>query len=250
MKTFYFTATGNNLYIAKQIGGELYSIPKMIKSKNFHFSDEKIGLVFPVYALSVPPIVEIFLQKTKLESDYIFAILSYGNIAGGAVSHLVNIGHRYSIEFSFIDTILMVDNYLPIYYMEKQITDEPNKKIDENLECIISDINRNKKYIQPVSGIDKLKTKIISKVWSKIPTLSKKFSVEDNCNYCSTCVKVCPVNNVRLKGEKPKFLDYCINCLACTHACPQNVIRLRNEKSKERFRNQHIELKEIIESNE
>ena len=35
MKTLYFTATGNSLYIAKSIGGELLSIPKMIKEGRY-----------------------------------------------------------------------------------------------------------------------------------------------------------------------------------------------------------------------
>ena len=34
MKIFYFTATGNSLYVAKRFGGELYSIPKVLKAMN------------------------------------------------------------------------------------------------------------------------------------------------------------------------------------------------------------------------
>lgn len=41
MKTFYFTATGNSLYIAKRIGGELYSLPQMMKEGKNEFEDEK-----------------------------------------------------------------------------------------------------------------------------------------------------------------------------------------------------------------
>lgn len=53
MKILYFTATGNNLYIAKRLGGELYSIPKLIKEGKYEFEDEKIGIVFPAYGWSV-----------------------------------------------------------------------------------------------------------------------------------------------------------------------------------------------------
>lgn len=49
MKLLYFTATGNSLYIAKSFGGELISIPSMVKSGTFEFSDDKIGIIFPVY---------------------------------------------------------------------------------------------------------------------------------------------------------------------------------------------------------
>ncbi len=251
MTLLYFTATGNNLYISKRIGGKLCSIPKMIKSKNYSFSDDKIGLVFPIYTLCVPPIIEDFLKKVKLQSDYIFAVMSYGKVPGGAASHLVDIGNRNGIDFSYINIIKMVDNYLPVYYMEKQIATEPKKHIEENLERIITDINGKKEYIHRDSILSKSITKRLMKATSnRTVGLSKGFFIDDGCNHCGTCVKVCPVDNVSLQGEKPEFKDHCVNCLACTHACPKNVIRLSSEKSKVRFRNQHIEIREIIDANE
>ena len=49
MKTFYFTATGNNLYVSKRFGGTNYSIPQLLKENLFEFEDEKIGIIFPIY---------------------------------------------------------------------------------------------------------------------------------------------------------------------------------------------------------
>ena len=51
MKILYFTSTGNSLYVAKSLGGEVYSIAKMLKRGKLEFKDEKIGFVFPVYAM-------------------------------------------------------------------------------------------------------------------------------------------------------------------------------------------------------
>lgn len=45
MKIFYFTGTGNSLYVAKRFGGELYSIPKVLKSNELRYEDEKIGII-------------------------------------------------------------------------------------------------------------------------------------------------------------------------------------------------------------
>ena len=41
MKVFYFTATGNSLDVTKRFGGEIYSIPNVLKGDQFHFEDEK-----------------------------------------------------------------------------------------------------------------------------------------------------------------------------------------------------------------
>ena len=83
MKVFYFTATGNSLDVAKRFGGELYSIPKVLKGNEFDFEDEKIGIVFPCYAFAAPGIVREFIEKVTLKSPYIFAIMTYGNSLGG-----------------------------------------------------------------------------------------------------------------------------------------------------------------------
>ena len=36
MKIFYYTATGNSLDVAKRIGGQLYSIPQLLKENNYN----------------------------------------------------------------------------------------------------------------------------------------------------------------------------------------------------------------------
>ena len=40
MKVCYFTASGNCLYVAKRIGGELLSIPHLMKQDRIEISDE------------------------------------------------------------------------------------------------------------------------------------------------------------------------------------------------------------------
>ena len=51
MKTLYFSSTGNCLYVAKCLGGECLSIPKLIKQGIYEIKDDVVGIVFPVYGL-------------------------------------------------------------------------------------------------------------------------------------------------------------------------------------------------------
>ena len=113
----------------------------------------KSVLYFLFTAGGVPKIVEDFLSKARLHSKYIFAIGTYGAFSGGAVSHLQEIGKRNNIEFSYINTLLMVDNYLPGFDMIKQLEKEPKKNIEENLTQIINDVNKGKDYIKKSSGM-------------------------------------------------------------------------------------------------
>ena len=246
MKILYFTATGNNLYIAKRMGGELLSIPKMIKENRYEFEDDKIGIIFPVFHGGVPRLVENFLNNTNLKSEYIFAIASYGSIAGGTAKHLLQIGKKNEIKFSYVNEILMIDNWLPVFDMDKERRKEPKKKIEEKLNKIIEDIQENKVYIKKHSAIIN-GLQVINAKKNDVP-FEKKFLVKNNCTGCKICDKVCPVNNIKVE-KKPYFKCNCQQCLACIHNCPQQAIYLKSEKSGARFRNQNITLKEIINSN-
>lgn len=246
MKVLYFTATGNNLYIAKRLGREYFSIPKLLKEGHFDIEDEKIGIVFPVFHSSVPKIVEEFLDKANLKSRYIFGIASYGAFSLGAIEHLLEIGQRNRIEFSYVNKILMVDNYLPLFDINKQLKKESRKNIEENLNKIIKDIEESRIYIKKRAPFTKA---IRSLNMTQYPNqFEKNFSIGNTCNGCKVCEKVCPVNNIIVKG-KPVFKDNCQHCLACIHNCPEKAISLKNEKSKARFRNKKVALKEIINAN-
>ena len=69
MKILYFTSTGNNLHISKKIGGELLSIPQLIKNKTYEITDDTIGIIVPVYYGSVPIIVREYLKKATLNAE-------------------------------------------------------------------------------------------------------------------------------------------------------------------------------------
>lgn len=250
MIIFYFTSTGNNLYIAKKIGGQLYSIPKLLKEGQFEFTDDKIGIIFPCYYLGAPRIVKEFIEKVKLKSSYIFAIMSYGSMSCAGTNHFLKIAKNCGINLSYINDIIMVDNYLPMFDQAAQIKNSANKNIETNLAKIISDIHSGKIYIKKHNLINNLLT-YLGQIYYKIniKNADSRLIVEDSCNSCKICERVCPVNNIKVNG-KPTFLHQCEECFACTHHCPKNAIRVAHEKSKVRFINQNVSLKEIIEAND
>lgn len=250
MKVFYFTATGNSLAVAKRLGGELYSIPQVLKGNQFHYEDEKIGLVFPCYGFAAPKIVREFIEKITLKSPYIFAIMTFGNKLAGGVNWFVQFAEQHNIQIQYADGLLMVDNYLPIFNIDKQKLKEKN--IEPNLSRLINDVNGQKHYIRPTTVSDSLLTKAIQYFYKKNPNFNtdKDFLVGEGCNQCGMCVKVCPRENIKLVELKPVYGGNCEFCLACINHCPQKAIRLKKENNPNaRFRNDNVTLKEIIAAN-
>jgi ferredoxin len=249
MKIFYFTATGNSLYAAKRIGGELYSIPQMIREGKYEFEDEAIGFVFPCHGSGMARLVTNFIKKSKFKAKYFFAIMTYGGNPFSPLRHIERVGSETEIQFNYTNEILMVDNYLPNFEMDDEIRKENSKNIEEKLDQIIIYIqNRENKLIR--KGIP---SDILSKYGRRLAdklsyNYDKKFIVQDSCISCKVCEKVCPAKNIKVI-EKPEFSHKCEMCFACIHHCPQNAIHLKSEKSKARFINKNVKLKEIIAAN-
>ena len=249
MKILYFTSTGNNLYIAKKLGGELLSIPQLIKNNRFDIEDEAIGIIFPVFYANAPKIVRDFIEKAKFKTDYLFLIASYGSDGDqNAFKILKKIFKKKGLKVNYTNSVLMVDNYLPMFDMaeEKEIKDDSD--IDSQIEMIKKDIESRKDF--------HLKKKLFTDVpfIEKVleSTMTKRFHiiVGDGCSDCKVCARICPKGNIDLSGEKPAIGDDCLFCLGCVHHCKENVFTINDEKnSQERFSNPHIKVSEIIKSN-
>ncbi|MFT8351894.1 EFR1 family ferrodoxin [Clostridium saccharoperbutylacetonicum] len=250
MKIFYFTATGNSLYVAKKIGGELYSIPQMIKAGEYEFEDEAIGFVFPCHGFGMAKIVSNFIKKSKFKADYFFAIMTYGAKPFSGLRHIELVAKESGIKFNYTNEILMVDNFLSAFKMEEEIINKKPEDIDERLNKIIADITNRRKSLVTKGATSNLLSKCCRGLADKLSNnfAAKRFIVNDNCTSCKICEKVCPANNIKVEN-KPKFLSRCETCLACIHHCPQNAIHMKSEKSKARFINQNVKLKELIDSN-
>ncbi len=263
MTILYFTATGNSLHVAKAFGGDLISIPAMIKSERYEFTDDKIGIVFPIYSNKVMPYIEEFLMRSKFKCNYLFAVMTYGIFAAAAADHLQSIAERVGRPFDYINKMRMVDTWLPGFKMENQIKGEHKKEIEKHLSIIVQDVVDSKKMIRKTSGFDRFFTRLQLKnaakphpkggVHGAVTGLGIRnyIRVEDSCIGCGTCAKVCPMSNITVDREARSITlaQNCLACLACTHNCPTNSIRLRGERSRARFRNSNINLSEIIKAN-
>ena len=249
---FYFTGTGNILYIAKQIEENPLSIPQVMRGKQREFTADSIGIVAPVYGHEVPPMVREFMKKFVFHTDYFYMILTYGNRHGGAAELAKKLCDECGISVHYINVIMMVDNWLPGFDMNEQ--KKIDKGIDENLAVILADLNARKNMIAEVTDTDRAAHRQFLDNMSRMPAdvWQHLLQVTDACIGCGVCEKVCPAASVHVvDGKAVHIPGNCQTCLACAHACPQKAIQLTiPEKNPDaRYRNEHISLKEIVEAN-
>ncbi len=248
---FFFTATGNSLYVAKKLDTQIVSIAQAIHDKNKTYRADSIGTVCPVFGHEMPRLVKDFLRESRFETDYFYILLTYGNRHGGAAELAKEYVESLGIVPDYINVTLMVDNFLPAFDMEEQ--KQMDKKVDEQIGFIRSDIEARKHYISPVTNQDrKVHQEFLNYAKHDQTDAAGLYEITDDCIGCGICTKVCPKGCFRIDGKKSVWdRTGCIACMACIHACPMLAIKLKmSEKNpRARYRNENIKLCEIIEAN-
>ncbi|MEG0275791.1 MAG: EFR1 family ferrodoxin [Coprobacillus sp.] len=250
---FYFTGTGNSLYVARQFEQEPISIAQVMKQDAMEFEDETIGVVWPIYAGEPPHMILEFLKKASFKTDYFYMILTYGKDATDAPECIYAKAQEFGVHIDYIHTIYMVDNYLPSFDMNEQKA--MTKTTEEDIQQALNDIKNRKKGIPEADQAAKDFHAKAAQIFAEKPFLinGEQITVTEKCIGCGICAKVCPVGNFSIEDKKAKRKsETCEFCLACAHNCPQMAITtsVSDKNPTARFRNEHVTLQDIIKSNQ
>ncbi|NKF08274.1 EFR1 family ferrodoxin [Clostridium gasigenes] len=253
-KIFYFSSTGNSLYVAKRLkekieNCELVSIPKAYNENMFDYNCEKAIIIFPLHCFGLPIIVGNFISKLKLNMDaYVFAV----QITGGGSSR----NSFIQIDEALGNNNPKLSNKIEIKYISNYIKAGKNPTAERAQVALDNNEWKVDKLIQlikdkQVDEISKNKNPIYStfyKIWrDKYKNKDKKFNVNDDCIGCKVCEKICPVNNIELKEDKPVWKGNCTDCMACINNCPRNAINIgKSTIKKNRYKNPYIKLEELL----
>lgn len=252
MEIYYFSGTGNSLYIAKKIQDSLDNKVTLISLDSLSSSTEilpkskNIGFIFPVYFGDIPKFVKSIIKKFNLSNvEYIFVIPNCYSVVGATFINFRKIVKSTGKNIDYENVLYMPDNAI-LFPVEKDI--EKLKEMESTILPIIEDIKNRRRKVKFSTKYFQVLQYYFMKIFSEYEFSPKKFQVNDNCISCGICTQICPTKNISLNNGKPIFSDNCTHCLSCFHWCPKEAISMKNFviKNRRKYHNPHVSLKDIL----
>jgi len=259
MKTtiYYFSGTGNSLKVAQDLAErledtELIPIAKIWQEENLESKSEKIGFIFPLYYSGLPKIVHDFINKLNIRrTNYFFIVVtSTGDINEQSLQQLDKLLKNKAKKLNAGFYVNMPNNYIIGFDIHSK---ERQKKFFENSTKEIKKIseivnNQEDNITQEILVKDVTRSAKINKNFrDSVNESDKAFHLNENCNNCGICKKVCPVNNIILLKGIPEWQHKCQQCLACINFCPEKAIQFGNQtQNTQRYHHPEISIKDIV----
>ena len=256
----YFSATGNTEFIAKEIAKGLnddcLNLLDRVRTGDHTplHSEKPFVICAPVYVCEMPRFLDKYLKLQTFTGSkdvyFIFTSGGYAGISGILAKKLVRkkkmnyMGHA---EFTMPRNYVANDHYPMLEY--EQIRERILKSCAQ-VKDVVSDIRAGRKLTaRHVYLAETLITLPFNPVWSKLKYKTKDFYTTGNCVGCGKCEKLCPLNNISLKDNKPVWGNTCTHCMACICNCPTETIEygtISQTKEKYRFaRYAHVAKEEV-----
>jgi flavodoxin/NAD-dependent dihydropyrimidine dehydrogenase PreA subunit len=209
----------------------------------------------------LPYFVEDFLIKIEnIKEKYIFAICTHSGYDGFTIENLnhlliqhegklsASLSVKLGNPFSILEKIshLLLNKPLKIDIKKenkkrKKLKNQCSSEIETLCDAVlkkkelrIRKANVLKKYINHI--FQSLQRKMAIRRYQQLSKLKisdfkqlvrcsdNSFTVSNRCNACGICQKVCPVDNIEIVNNKPKWRNNCQNCYSCFQWCPKEAI--------------------------
>ena len=241
---YYFSGTGNSLYVAKLLSSELgchyRSMARYLKDEKDSQLVDQIVLVFPMYNHSYPLMVKAFLsklsEKGSLSQIHFSAVCTYGNDLGITLIQLDKLLGSYGGELSLGYGIKMPYNYvepsgfrmvgfLDAFLLREHLSSEI-QIANDHAQCRVKEIVqliREKGHAKPEAtsvlieslvGKLGLQDTVQKKVWAKIAGTT---TVKTETFY----------DMVKHMDEGFSVSGKCRKCGLCSSVCPVDNITMR-----------------------
>lgn len=233
----YFSGTGNSKYVAKSLAQEGEEVVNIFDYKQEEITANRVGIVFPVYCYCLPHYLAEFLQKTKINAEYIFSVATCGGSEGKCRNNIQYILQQNNAFLSHASSIIMPDSCV---FLHDPSTKERLLAAEDTLIGKIKKDTDDRK-IMDIEAIKpyNVTTKLTWFVFRKIIGSDYK-KANSNCNGCLSCVNNCPTGNIKMENGNIRFGNHCVDCFRCINICPTQAIKFGFIKATKQKQYTHI----------
>lgn len=256
MKTqlYVHTGTGNSLWVARQLAlelkeAELEFMPSL--SRDLKVDADRAGIIFPVHIWGLPHRVVQFVNHVQVKPGaYLFALAVNAGQPAATLLQLQKLMSARKLSLASGYSIVLPSNYTPwggpgpIEAQQRLFRDAREK-----VKKIVGSVLRGeRKKVEKGPLWQNIVFSWIYKVsFRQVPKMDKKFWVDDKCNSCGICSKVCPAENIGMTNGKPGWLHRCEQCFACLQWCPQGAIQYGKKTAQyPRYHHPEVTLREVL----
>lgn len=234
---FYFSGTGNSLFVARQLSELLSDKTRVLpvdsfkEHKKVSINTDSVIIVCPVYFQTLPHIVKSFLNKLEFETTaHIYGVVTCNAGPGHSIFTMDRLLKKKGVSLRAGFTIDMPGNSLIIRDFTNPY-DIRIKRLEDSYQKIkdISEYINNNQFGK-LEGNDSFKyhlqgffTGIIARYIYKTPS---KFRTSKACTQCRNCIRICPCRNIRMGKRGIEWGSSCEHCLACFHWCPSMAVEI------------------------
>jgi NAD-dependent dihydropyrimidine dehydrogenase PreA subunit len=197
---------------------------------------QRLGLVFPLHWWGIPWLVEEFVNGLDLAAvRYVFAVVTRGGSPGCAMGQLRTLLKGRGVGLHAFSYVRMPGNYVVEYdtgsrYRHNAIYRRAEKKLRRIAGEVAKETGRRREL-----PIGRWIAYLVNARWRRIVHhQDSRFYADDRCVSCGTCVRLCPVEDIRLVAGRPEWLGRCAQCFACLHHCPTRAIQFGTKTVRRR----------------
>ena len=252
---FYFSGTGNSLWVAKQLAKAfdepLIAIAEELQKEEISYTlsgAEKLFFVYPVHSWGPAVLVNRFIDKMKIEGysgQQVYSVCTCGDEAGQTNDMIRKRLAKKGMSLTAGYSMIMPNNYILMKGFNtdsKEVEAEKLSKAPDSIAAIIATIRKGDgSLIYQEGSRPALKSKVIYPLFVTFAMRRNKFHSMDVCNSCGLCSRVCPTCSITMEDGQPEWNNSCVQCLACIHRCPMQAIEYGQETWK-KGRYHHPEL--------
>lgn len=245
MVGIYFSGTGNTKHCVREFLGHCDSEAKAFaiedeNAVNAIKDNEVIVLGYPIYFSNLPKIVRDFLNNNReiFKGKKVYIIATMGLFSGDGAGCSARLLKKYGANILGGLHLKMPDCIGDEKLLKKSL--EQNISIIKQANSKISEAAKRFKEGNPTrEGLNiwyHLAGLFGQRLWfyNKTKNYSDKLKINaKKCIACGECVKLCPMNNLKIVNSKIEINSNCTMCYRCFSNCPQQSITILGDSVHE-----------------